>query len=146
VNKRAKRFMKPANHAPFIQHLHRDPLLVFSIFSWIILAGTIVALQFINPLGLLTCPVKATIGFPCLTCGITRMFHHISTGSFYRALTTQPLGFMTLFGLLFYGPIVYFFDGAGRVFKQIKTHAGLLGVGYGGLLILNWFYLVSMGI
>jgi len=44
-------------------------------------------------LGLPSCHFKATVGLPCLTCGMTTAFSHATRGQFLDAFLAQPTGF-----------------------------------------------------
>ena len=44
------------------------------------------------PLSLLSCPLRAATGIPCLGCGCTRAFHHAVRGQLLEACSHSPLG------------------------------------------------------
>jgi hypothetical protein len=54
--------------------------------------------SFVVPLGVFDCPLRATTGIACPTCGCTRAFHWFVRGDLPAALHASPLG--TLLALL----------------------------------------------
>jgi hypothetical protein len=48
--------------------------------------------SFVVPLGVFDCPLRATTGIACPTCGCTRAFHWFVRGDFGAALHASPLG------------------------------------------------------
>lgn len=124
---------------------HRDPLVGLSTAAWLSVPSVLVLLQFVNPLGLFTCPVKALSGVPCLSCGTTRMLVASAEGNLLEAFTYQPLGFVVPFVLLSYLPLVLWMGD--RLPDSPDTHH----VRVGALIlataaVMNWSYLVAAGI
>lgn len=45
-------------------------------------------------LGMPPCGMKATLGVPCMTCGMTTSYTYAAEGNFYESIVSQPAGFM----------------------------------------------------
>lgn len=126
--------------------LHRDPLFVFSIFTWIAVSAGLAVLFVLDPRGLFACPFKTLTNLPCLTCGMTRMMVSLAHGAPLTAIGFQPLGVLTVVSLMVYGPAVYVFDRSARFIRWVDIYAGRLAGIYGVLVFANWIYLLESGV
>lgn len=124
---------------------HRDPLIGFSTAAWLSLPGVLFFLRFYNPLGLLTCPLKAFLGVPCLTCGTTRMLMAAAGGNLLEAFTYQPLGFVLPLVLLSYLPLVLWV-GDRLPAPPDPHHVRVGALVLGTAAVANWFYLIAAGV
>ena len=79
-----------------------DHTLGFSAVALALLSAAAVLPLDAPPLSLLSCPLRAATGWPCLFCGATHAFHHFVRGDFAQALLASPLGALFAFacGLL----------------------------------------------
>lgn len=135
----------PADLRHLEARFQRDPLLGFSLATWLGLPAVLGGLQFVNPLGLYACPWKTLFGFPCLTCGTTRMMVALSGGHMVEAFAYQPLGVTISFLLLSYVPF------AALAPHLLPARWSTPHVRTGGLIlaaatVANWSYLIGAGL
>ncbi len=92
------------------------------------------------------CPFHVLTGYPCLTCGATRVLKFLLQGEMVSAFLMNPLFFMFLCGLLLfnvYAAVVVCFRCPRLRIKAIgKGGALLIRVSVAVLLMLNWGYLI----
>ena len=102
--------------------------------------ASLLAVSFVVPPGLASCPLRAATGIACPTCGCTRAFHWFVRGDLHAAIHASPLG--TLLALV-------------CLLHALWTLLRLLGVPYapripqptrmlryaaGFAILLNWAY------
>lgn len=140
----------------------RPPLLVFyrpssdegidheSILSLMISAGLLLAALVPEPLlSLYRCPLKHMTGLPCPSCGMTRATVALAHGHIVDALVLNPVGALAL--LL--GLMLTVYVGVCRLARWPRVRPNFdhplvksgLRVGFFGLLLGNWAYLMAVG-
>jgi hypothetical protein len=123
----------------------RPTLGLFEIYGAIGVAAVLTA-RFV-PLARLPgwgCVFRRVVGWPCLTCGMTRSFDWFAQGRFVDSLTINPLGFM-LASLATIG-VVYMAAAPlrpPRLKVELSRRGGtMVRVTAVALVVSNWAYLV----
>jgi hypothetical protein len=94
------------------------------------------------------CSVKEILGVPCLTCGSTRATLELVSGQFLSAFLMQPLMISLYVALGIWGVTSFCVFVAGRSVDLAWTsqESRWIKISMVTLPIVNWWYLVEMGI
>jgi hypothetical protein len=94
------------------------------------------------------CGFKVVTGYPCPTCGSTRVVLNLFNLNIYSAFCSNPLVFLG--GIAFIAWILYgfymFFSGKKIDVTLSKNERLFLKWGLAILFILNWVYLIAAGV
>ncbi len=122
------------------------PLIYFFVFTFLFIAGFIyIKMGFFPPM---KCEFKEITGYPCPTCGSTRLFISIYNLNIVQALKYNPFVFVS--GTLLYlwsltGFIPIFFKKK-LSFKITDKEKKITIISIAILFLINWIYLISNGI
>lgn len=122
------------------------PLIYLIIFGTLALAGFL--LYHMHAVPVLLCPFKELTGYPCPTCGTTRVVLSIYRLDLVSALRFNP-GLMAFFGALslwfLYGLMMQL-TGRALTVELTRREGRALRGGLLILFLLNWFYLWLTGV
>ena len=94
------------------------------------------------------CVFKVVMGHPCPTCGSTRVILNLFDLDINSAFCCNPLFFLG--GITFIAWILYgfymFFSGKKIAVTLSKNESLFMKLGLAILFILNWVYLIAMGV
>jgi len=101
-----------------------------------------------NRLPHLPCVFKAITGCPCPTCGSTRMVASLINLDILSAFVWNPLLFLGGIAFIAWGGYGFYMLFSGKKIQVIftKKEGLLLRLGLITLFILNWIYLVVVGV
>jgi hypothetical protein len=101
-----------------------------------------------NRLPPLPCLFKVTTGYPCPTCGSTRMVSGLINLDILAAFHWNPLLFLGGIAFIAWGGYGFYMLFSGRKIQVIltKKEGFFLRLGLITLFILNWIYLVVSGV
>lgn len=115
------------------------PLFALPLGAWLVQTGWLV-------FGV--CGLKATLGFPCLTCGATRATIHLLHGNAFDALSTQPLIIFIYLVFALWGTVSlasFAMDRSVQLnLSDWENTALKLSIAF--LPLLNWAYLIAAGV
>jgi len=120
------------------------------LWGSVFLSAALVGLLLLTVVGLpgLGCPFKALTGWPCLTCGATRMVHAFVHGRFGAAVRFNPL--LAAIAVAAMPAVVYAWTtvllGTRRVRLAVSpAGASALRAAVWLLLAANWVFLIADG-
>jgi hypothetical protein len=110
-------------------------------------AALAIGLLHLDRLPVTLCLLKATTGWPCLTCGSTRALGLLLAGDLRGALVLNPLAVLVAAGLALWGSADALLLARGRALSvELSPALGRLArlVAF-ALLGGNWLYLIAAG-
>ncbi len=129
---------RPLGEIP-IGALAMAPLFMLPLGAWLIETKT---------LDLSECGFKRMFDLPCLSCGSTRATVHLLHGDLLTAISFQPMTMMIYALLVVWGSVSLW-----ALFARRSLHLDLskrqdfaMKASFVAIPIMNWFYLVAMGI
>ncbi len=92
------------------------------------------------------CPVKAWLGVPCATCGMTHAFVHLAHGEAASALSASPLGALLAAAAWAYAALDLVRAAAGAPFPVLSPRAQRAAAAAAALALgANWAFLLLRG-
>ena len=131
-----------------LKRIHRKKGELNLPLVYLLVAGTGVFLVYIlylfNRLPHLPCLFKVMTGYPCPTCGSTRMVSSLINLDILSAFYWNPLLFLGGIAFIAWGGYGFYMLFSGKKIQVIltKKEALFLRMGLISLFILNWIYLV----
>lgn len=115
------------------------PLFLLPLGAWLVETKT---------LELSTCGFKRMFGLPCVSCGSTRATVHLLHGDLFTAISFQPMTMMIYLLLLVWGGLsLWAFTKRRSLHLELsKREDFLVKASLVAVPVVNWFYLVAMGI
>ena len=115
------------------------PLFALPLGAWLVETGT---------LNLSMCGFKRAFDLPCLSCGSTRATVNLLHGNFGTALYYQPMTMMLYMLLILWGSLSIWalLKGHRLHLDMSKREDFAVKAAFVAIPIVNWGYLVSMGI
>lgn len=107
-------------------------------------AASFLAARFLPLLSLpYVCPVKAWLGIPCLTCGMTHAFVHLAHGRVLAALSSSPAGALLAAGTWAFAAADAVRLAAGAPFPAVPARLLRAGAAAGvAILLASWAWLL----
>ena len=119
-------------------------------FLWGAVAAGLLALAPLAPrlaTALPACPLRSTLGFPCLSCGSTRAALALSRLDLWTAFTVNPLATVGWLTLVVGGLIAGVFALSGTPLREPSWRLSApLRIVLVLVLLANWAYLIQAGI
>jgi hypothetical protein len=110
-------------------------------------AALAVGLLHLDRLPVTLCLMKATTGWPCLTCGSTRALGLLLTGDLYGALALNPLAVLVAVAVTLWGVAdALLLPRRSALSVELSPALGRIArVAAFALLGANWLYLIAAG-
>jgi hypothetical protein len=139
----------PAVPAPALGLRVRAGATPLGVILGLLAAAGLVLTRFLDPerLGFTICMMKAATGLPCPTCGGTRALHHLAHLDLARAWSMNPLVTAGLLAVVPWALVDSWLLRGGRALELQADARGarVIALAAGAALLVNWFYLLSVG-